>query len=111
MGELARVHCPSLARARAAVAEASGGYNRSPCPDPPYGAALLAGADGRIDTLKITYSELDGYAGGTYEAYIPVTPTLLGLLRERYKAAFTLSGASARVCNVNLREDCVRGAA
>jgi len=110
MRELARVHCPMLARARAAEAEASGGFNRSPCPKPPYEAALLATPDGRINTLKITYHELDGYAGGEYAAFIPVSPQLLGMIQQRYKGAFALSSEPSRVCNANLPQQCVTAA-
>ena len=66
----------------------------------------LLAAGQRVTTLKITFTELDGYAGGTYEVYVPVTERLRALVAERFRSSFAVSSSPARACNSNL-EDCV----
>ena len=77
------------------------------CEEPPYyGVALLADG-GRVTRLKVTFNELEGYAGGTYMVYVPVTRRLLGLVTERFRAAFALSTSPPRACNNDV--DCLEG--
>jgi hypothetical protein len=68
--------------------------------------ALLADG-GRVTRLKVTFNELEGYAGGTYMVYVPVTRRLLGLVTERFRAAFALSTSPPRACNNDV--DCLEG--
>lgn len=70
-----------------------------PCQEPPYESMALLAADGRATRLKLTFNELEGYAGGTYMVYVPVTRRLLDLVAERFRAGFALSAAPPRACN------------
>ncbi|HEX8124059.1 MAG TPA: hypothetical protein VF548_00585 [Allosphingosinicella sp.] len=97
--------CPVLAEARRREAARGGGFFRGPCTPPPYDFTLL-GAGGQVTTLKITFNELDGYAGGTYEVHLPVTERLRALVAKRFRTSFAVSGSPARACNSNL-DDCV----
>lgn len=97
--------CPVLAEARRREAARGNGFFKGPCVAPPYDFTLLA-AGRQVTTLKITFSELDGYAGGTYEVYVPVTERLRALVAERFRTSFAVSGSPARACNSNL-DDCV----
>jgi hypothetical protein len=90
--------CPVLDRSRRREAARGGGEFHGPCPKPPYVAALIA-STGKIGRLKMIFDELDGYAGGTYEATIPVTRGFITLLRPEYRSAFVVSRGSVRVCN------------
>jgi hypothetical protein len=100
--------CPILAEPRRVEAARGGGDGvfNGPCAGPPYNMTLLA-AGGRVTTLKVTFTELDGYAGGTYEVYVPVTRRLLALVAERFRAGFALSESPPRACNSNV--GCVEG--
>jgi hypothetical protein len=95
--------CPILAESRRSEAARGGGDGvfNGPCADPPYNMTLLA-ADGRVTTLKVTFTELEGYAGGTYEVWVPVTPRLLALVAERFRPGFALSASPPRACNSNV---------
>ena len=75
------------------------------CEEPPYDTVTLLAAGGRVTTLKVTFNELDGYAGGTYMVYVPVTRRLLDLVAERFRADFALSPSPPRACNNDV--DCV----
>lgn len=75
------------------------------CEEPPYDTVTLLAAGGRVTTLKVTFNELDGYAGGTYMVYVPVTRRLLDLVAERFRAGFALSTSPPRTCNND--EHCV----
>lgn len=100
--------CPVLLEAqRREAARGDGGFFDGPCAKPPYNMTLLA-AGRQVTTLKVTFTELGGYAGGTYEVYVPVTGRLRALVAKRFRAAFAVSAAPARACNSNL-EDCVVG--
>ncbi|MET1111897.1 MAG: hypothetical protein ABWX67_10270 [Allosphingosinicella sp.] len=100
--------CPILAEARrreAARGGADGVFN-GPCAKPPYNMTLLA-AGRHATTLKVTFSELEGYAGGTYEVWVPVTGRLRALVAERFRESFALSASPPRACNSNV--GCVDG--
>lgn len=100
--------CPILAESRrrqAARGDGDGVFN-GPCAEPPYNMTLLA-AGGHATTLKVTFNELEGYAGGTYEVWVPVTPRLRALVAERFRADFALSASPPRACNSNV--GCVDG--
>jgi hypothetical protein len=97
--------CPILAEARRNAAE-DGVFNGR-CQEPPYDTMALLAAGGRVTTLKITFTELEGYAGGTYQVYVPVTRRLLDLMAERFRAAFALSASPPRACKNEL--GCVEG--
>jgi hypothetical protein len=76
------------------------------CEEPPYdNVVTLLAAGGRVTTLKVTFNELDGYAGGTYQVYVPVTQRLLDLVAQRFRTAFALSASPPRACNTG--EDCI----
>jgi hypothetical protein len=75
------------------------------CEEPPYDTMTLLAARGRVTTLKVTFNELDGYAGGTYTVDVPVTRRLLDLVAQRFRAGFALSASPPRACNND--EDCV----
>jgi hypothetical protein len=75
------------------------------CEEPPYETMTLLAAGGRLTTLKVTFNELEGYAGGTYMVYVPVTRRLLDLVAERFRAGFALSASPPRACNNDV--DCV----
>ena len=100
--------CPILAEARrreAARGDGDGVFN-GPCAEPPYNMTLPA-AGRHATTLKVTFNELEGYAGGTYEVWVPVTPRLRALVAERFRAGFALSASPPRACNSNV--GCVEG--
>lgn len=98
--------CPVLLESRRREAARGNGFFTGPCTEPPYNMTLLA-ASGRVTTLKVTFTELDGYAGGTYEVYVPVTRRLLAVVAERFRAGFALSASPPRACNSNV--GCVEG--
>lgn len=98
--------CPVLRESRRLLAARGNGFFDGPCTEPPYDMTLVA-TGGRVTRLKVTFSELDGYAGGTYEVYVPVTPRLLALVADRFRPSFALSDSPARACNSNV--GCVDG--
>lgn len=100
--------CPILAESRRSEAARGGGDGvfDGPCAEPPYNMTLLA-PGGKVTTLKVTFQELDGYAGGTYEVWVPVTRRLIALVAERFRSDFALSASPPRACNSNV--DCVEG--
>lgn len=106
--ELERQLCPALVSVRRRYFEERGGRFDGGCEGPPDEAALAAGEDGRIDTLRVRYAELDGYAGGEYEVFVPVTPLLIEAMKQRFRPAFRLSTAPALGCNTNLVEPACR---
>jgi hypothetical protein len=75
------------------------------CEEPPYETMTLLAEGGRVTRLKVTFNELEGYAGGVYTAYVPVTRRLLGLVAERFRADFAFSPSPPKACNND--EDCV----
>ncbi|HEX8192069.1 MAG TPA: hypothetical protein VF552_04150 [Allosphingosinicella sp.] len=98
--EIARLYCPAIVAVRRRKAEESGGRFSGGCGEPPEDGSPVGGADGRIDTLRLSPGEMDGYASGPYEVLIPVTPRLLQALKPRYRAAFRVSRRTAAVgCN------------
>lgn len=99
--------CPILAESRRHEAARGGGTFDGPCTEPPYETLTLLAPGGRVTELKVTFSGLDGYAGGTYEVYVPVTPRLLALVGERFRPGFALSDSPPRACNSNV--GCVDG--
>ncbi|HEX9933044.1 MAG TPA: hypothetical protein VGB08_09405 [Allosphingosinicella sp.] len=100
--ELQRELCPALLTVRRRHHERSGGRFGGGCEAAPEEAGLDAGEDGRIDTLRVRYAELDGYAGGEYEVYVPVTPRLIAAMKPGFRAAFRLSSEPTLGCNTNL---------
>jgi hypothetical protein len=101
LAEIAARLCPVLAQARAREFSRSGGRFNGPCPAAPYAASLPA-THGRIDRLIVRFDELDGYAGGTYDVYVPVTARLRAMVRPELRTAFRASASAARACNSNL---------
>jgi hypothetical protein len=101
--EIRRQLCPALIELRRRRNSEFNGR----CEEPPYDTMTLLAAGGRVARLKVTFSELDGYAGGTYSVDVPVTPRLLGLVAERFRAGFALSISPPRACNNE--DDCVEG--
>ena len=99
--------CPILAESRRHEAARGGGTFNGPCSEPPYETLTLLAANGRVTELKVTLSGLDGYAGGTYEVYVPVTERLRALVAERFRPGFVLSDSPPRACNSNM--GCVEG--
>ena len=95
--ELERQLCPALLEVRRARVSFRGG-----CDGAPEDAALVASGDGQIDTLRVRYAELDGYAGGGYEVFLPVTPAFIAALDERFRPAFRGSSAPALGCNTSV---------
>jgi hypothetical protein len=93
--------CPALNELRRSRSSEFAGR----CEEPPYHTMTLLAAGGRVTTLKVTFAELEGYAGGTYMAYVPVTRRLLDLVAERFRAGFALSASPPRACNNDV--DCV----
>lgn len=78
------------------------------CPKPPYEVGLVAGARGQIETLRVRFDELEGYAGGQFVVHLPVTSRLIALLPTPLKPAFAISRDASRACNSNLLvSDCV----
>lgn len=75
------------------------------CEEPPYYTVTLLATGGRVSSLKVTFTELEGYAGGTYMVYVPVTRRLLDLVAERFRAGFALSASPPRACHNDV--DCV----
>lgn len=104
--EIGALLCPALAEARRREAGGGGGSFSGRCPAPPYDFTLLA-AGRKITTLKITFVELDGYAGGTNEIWVPVTERLRALVTERFREEFAVSASAPRACNSNV--GCVAG--
>lgn len=98
--------CPVLLESRRIEAARGGGVFNGPCTEPPYDMTLLA-AGGRVTELKVTFAELDGYAGGTYEVFVPVTQRLRDLVVERFRSGFAVSASPPRACNSNV--GCVDG--
>jgi hypothetical protein len=103
--EISRLTCPVFDMARQRVFARRGGQADERCPQPPYEAALVAGPDGRIDALELTFDEYDGYAGGVYKVRLPVTPLLAAHLKDRFRAAFQVSDAQPLACNSTMVED------
>jgi hypothetical protein len=93
--------CPALIELRRSR---NRGFNGR-CEEPPYHTLALLAAGGRVTTLKVTFNELEGYAGGTYMVYVPVTRRLLELVAERFRAGFAVSAAPPRACNNDV--DCI----
>jgi hypothetical protein len=108
--EIGALLCPVLAEARRREAARGGGGFSGPCAAPPYDFTLLA-AGRQVTTLKITFTELDGYAGGTYEVHVPVTERLRALVTERFRTSFAVSASPARACNSNVDDCAVAGQA
>ncbi|HEX8379631.1 MAG TPA: hypothetical protein VF619_03660, partial [Allosphingosinicella sp.] len=92
--EIRDLLCPALNELRRSRNRGLDGQ----CDQPSYDSMALAAADGRVTRLKVTFAELEGYAGGTYMVYVPVTPRLLGLVAERFRAGFALSASPPRAC-------------
>jgi len=105
--DLADRLCPVLAEARRREFARPHGNFAGRCPNPPFNAAPIS-FSGKIRWVKVTMDELDGYAGGTYEIWIPVKARLAGLVKARYRSAFAATAGRVRVCNTNLPA-CVRG--
>jgi hypothetical protein len=105
--DLADRLCPVVARARRRVSAHAHGRLDVRCPKPPFNAAPIS-FSGKIRWVKVTMDELDGYAGGTYEVWIPVTARLAGFVNARYRNAFAATVGRVRVCNANFPA-CVRG--
>jgi hypothetical protein len=102
-----QVHlCPVLLESRRREAARGDGFFNGPCTKPPYNMTPVA-AGGRATALKVTFAELDGYAGGTYEVWVPVTARLRALVAERFRSGFALSASPPRACNSNV--GCVDG--
>ncbi|HLL29804.1 MAG TPA: hypothetical protein VK403_02300 [Allosphingosinicella sp.] len=93
--------CPALSELRRSRNRGFDGR----CEEPPYYAMTLLAAGGRVTRLKVTFNELEGYAGGTYMVYVPVTRRLLDLVAERFRAGFAVSASPPRACNNDA--DCV----
>jgi len=102
--EMRRFICPALADLRQRFARSGRGGLRGTCPGPPYSPALIAGRGGRIRTLRISLGEIEGYAGGQYDVYIPVTAAFVASVQRRFRPAFQASRAAARGCNPNLED-------
>ena len=100
--EVARLFCPEFNRERRANFERGGGRVVDRCPVPPYHPALVVGRGGRIASLRLSFVQHDGYAGGSYRVDIPVTASLIALLKLRFRAAFSVSDAAPRACNPNV---------
>lgn len=87
--------CPALNELRRSR---NRGFNGR-CQEPPYDSVTLLAAGGRVTSLKVTFNELEGYAGGTFTVQVPVTRRLLGLVAERFRSGFALSASPPRACN------------
>lgn len=99
--------CPILAESRRRLAARGGTTFDGPCAEPAYETLTLIAPGGRVTALKMIFNGLDGYAGGTYEIYVPVSRRLLALVADRFRADFALSDSTPRACNSNL--GCVDG--
>lgn len=99
--ELKRLYCPALLAIRRRATE---GSFRGGCDDPPGEATLVAGDDGRIDTLRVRHGEMEGYAGPEYDILLPVTPRLIAAMKMRFRPAFRPSSAPPLGCASNLRD-------
>lgn len=93
--------CPALNELRRSRNQEFNGR----CEEPPYHSMALLASGGRVTRLKVTFTELEGYAGGTYMVYVPVTRRLLGLVAERFRPGFAVSASLPRACNNDV--DCV----
>ena len=87
--------CSALRRARDA---ALGGTPREDCPDL-YFARLLAGTDGRIDRLHLSFDPIDGVDDGQFDVEIPVTAMLIAQIQRPFRAAFAASDRPVTVCH------------
>jgi hypothetical protein len=100
--EIERLFCPTLLDVTRRAFAQHGGRFDGPCRGLPEEMALIVGASGRIETLRVTESELHGYAGGQYDLYLPVTAELIAAMHARYLPAFAASSAVPLGCNSNL---------
>jgi hypothetical protein len=99
--EMRRLYCPAFVAVRRNMLHGAA-YGEA-CPITP--GALVVGPSGRVETLLLSFGELDGRAHGDYEAEIPVSRTLITLVHPRFRDAFEVSAAAPRVCNPNVSDD------
>ena len=86
--------CPALRQARDA---ALGGENED-CPNT-YFARLMAGGDGRISRVHLSFDPMDGLDDGRFDVEIPVAPALIGSLQRPFRSAFAASDGPVTACH------------
>jgi hypothetical protein len=86
---------------------ALGAEGHEDCPDF-YFARLLAGRDGRISRLRLTFDPMDGVDVGRFDVDLPVTTALIERLERSLRAAFAPSDEPVTTCHRDsLGDPCV----